>query len=196
MKADDYYTRIFEAVQKRPEERHRDFSQLHDQILTEYINAIHSLSAEQACQNSSDGRTLAQVVAHIAEWDRYLVLAAGEMLAGVKWPQMMRFTGYVDSEGETHSFNSIDAFNEYQHQKYAAVPWDSIQETAIDMAVTFHALLTNPALLNTSLLEKGRTYDWKMPNGQVFPVPIGWFLWNINLEHEGVDHALDLGLGK
>jgi len=194
VKADEFYPRIIESVYQEPDARHREFCALHDQILGEYLDAVRRITPAQACQPGSDGRSIAQVVAHIAEWDRYLVLAAGEMLAGVQWPQMMRFTGYLDTDGEPHSFQSVDDFNAFQFQRYAAVPWDHIRQIAVDTALVLHTLMTHRSLLNTSLLEKGRPYDWRLPDGQVISVPIGWFLWQINLEHEGVDHACDLGI--
>jgi hypothetical protein len=195
VKAEEFTSRITEIIQQAPEQRHRGFSALHDHILDEYLEAVQDMTEEHANCPSSDGRTIAQVVAHIAEWDRYLILAAGEMLAGVEWPQMMKLEGYLESDGRLLSFKNIDAFNQHQVKKYTDVPWNQIQELAVRSALTLHSLMTHPLLLNARILELGRPYDWRLPDGQVIPIPIGWYLWQINLEHEGVDHALDLGIG-
>jgi hypothetical protein len=54
----------------------------------------------------SGGLTIAQVVGHIAEWERFTILAAGEIMAGVQWPRIMTLSGYVEPDGRGQDFSA------------------------------------------------------------------------------------------
>lgn len=77
------------------------------------------MTIQDATRVGSDGRTLAQVVGHIAEWERFTILAVGEIIAGVHWPRIMNLSGYVEPDGQVREFTSVDAFNDYQAIKHA-----------------------------------------------------------------------------
>ena len=194
MKADIFYQRIVEIAGQSPNKRYAPLTDLHTDILSRYLNAIRTMTSKDAARVSMDGRTLGQVVGHIAEWERFTILAAGEMMAGVGWPQIMSISGYIEPDGRTLNFTNGDDFNAYQATKHATWPWQRIQELAIRTATTLHVLFAQPTLLSPQCLEQTRVYEWYLPNGVKLAVPVGWYLWMVTLEQEAVDHADDLGL--
>ncbi len=144
-----------------------------------------------------DGRTVKQVVGHIAEWERYVILSAGEMLAGVTWPGLMSHSRYVEPDGSEFPFRNDDEFNARQAEKYAAKPWAQTRELAIHTASACHRLWVRSGLLGPELLERTRLWQhYRLPTGVTLSMPCGWFLWMITIEHEGVEHVSDLELGR
>jgi hypothetical protein len=194
MKPEDFYPRIIYTAQQTPEERHRQFRLLHEEVLYSFTAALSRINAAQAEQTGSDGRTIAQIVGHIAEWDRYTLLAFGELLAGVEWPQIMNFNGYLEPDGTSRSFSSVDEFNAYCDKRFEGWDWKRIQNLAMRTAVDIHALLDHPMLLTTHRMEHGRPFTWPLPTGVNLSLPVGWYLWEITLEHEAVEHAHDIGM--
>jgi hypothetical protein len=194
MDSEAFYQRMQEIAVREPAERQRLMSQFHTVILEEYCAAVGAITAEQAGRRLPEGRTLGEVVGHIGAWDRYLILAAGEMLAGVVWPSIMTLEGYVEAEGERRRFASVDEFNACQADLHSNWRWSNLQSMTLQMAETVYALFTQPGLLNVETLERTRPYVWQLPGEVRLPMPAGWYLWGICLEHEGVEHAADLGL--
>ncbi len=80
------------------------------------------------------------MIGHIAEWDRYALLAAGEMLAGVAYPRIMASTGYIEPDGAERAFESVTEFNAYQATRHASWPWEDIRDLAIRSATALEAL--------------------------------------------------------
>ena len=80
-------------------------------------------------------------------------------------------------------------------------PLDPRREDAEDPTVggiqPLHRLFADPDLLPTERLEQtGRWDHYRLPTGVTLRVPCGWFLWMIAIEHEAVEHADDLALGR
>jgi len=197
--AEIFFQQIIENAALPPPERHARFSELHHQITTDYLAALHALDAQRAAQPVQSGaevRSVAQVVGHIMEWERFMILSAGDMLAGLRQPRMVtNIEGYVEPEGQTPRFENIEAFNTYQANKHSAWAWEKIQSSAIDTASTLHTLFTQPGLLTAERLENTQPFRKRLPNGAVIQnIAMGWNLWVTCLEHEGVEHARDLGM--
>jgi hypothetical protein len=58
-----------------------------------------------------------------------------------------------------------------------------------------HALFTQPHLLTAERLEQTQRHRKRLYSGAVLEeVAMGWSLWIIALEHEGVEHAPELGM--
>jgi hypothetical protein len=196
VKAEDFYRRVVEIAARPPHERHRLLARLHADVVTRYLDIVQATSPPDAARASSDGRTVAQVVGHIAEWERFTILAAGEMIAGVQWPRIMTMSGYVEPDGRVQDFTGVDAFNAYQTAKHAAWPWEQIRDLAIRTATVLHALFTQPALLPPGRLEQTRACEWHLPNRVTLAVPAGWYLWMVSIEHEAMEkHAIARPLG-
>jgi hypothetical protein len=191
-----FYDEIATIVALPPDERHRRFAAMHDRVTAGYCEAVRAITPQAAARPSSDGRTLAQVVGHIAEWDRCMVLAAGDILAGVERPRFFtRGYGYIEPDGAAVDFRDIDDFNRYQAERQAAWPWEHILDLALRSATMLHALFTHPALLSAALLDQSKEREWPLANGMKVTLTGGWFVWVVVLEHEGVEHAGDLGWG-
>ena len=193
MKPEDFYPLVHLFFLLPPEQRYRGMLSLHEQVHAEYCRAVERIGPERAAQTGSDGRSVLQVVGHIAEWDRWMVMGAGELLAGAASPQMMRMKGYLDPAGQVYSFENIDAFNAAMAEKQAEARWEEVQPLALRMAEVLFTLFTHPLLLNPAALEQGAPEEVTFPTGKTVTVPVGWVLWYITLEHEGVEHAQDLG---
>jgi hypothetical protein len=193
MKADFFYAEIARISMLHPVERHQAFTILHKNTQRQYIPALEGLTAERAAQPGSDGRSLAIVVGHIAEWDRYFLLAVAEMLSGMAWPQFMDQKGYVTEDGQSCLYADIDEFNAFQSARLASWPWQRIQAIALQSSRALFAIFSHPGLLTYEVLQNTRTMTWKLPNGRKVSLGAGWFIWQTIMEHEGVEHAADLG---
>lgn len=189
---DVFYPRLYDAMNRAAGERRACLVDLHAAVHNDYCAALLAIDDRRAAQPASDGRTLAQVVGHIMEWDRYIILGAGELLAGLRWPQMMQYTGFLDVDGSTHSFSGIDDFNARQAEKHATLPWAQIRAQALDAADALYALFADPGVMSPARLARGNPCPWRLPGQPRLEMPVGWVLWGITLEHAGAEHAVDL----
>lgn len=197
MQDTEFYPYVMEAMTFPPEARHDRLLQLHARTLDDYRDVVHAFTADQVAQVvPDDGRTLAQIVGHMAGWERFAVLAAGDILAGIEVPRMMRhLEGYLDVEGKSVAFRSVDEFNAYQAEQWGKLSWPQVRAQAVDVASTFYELLVHPSLLNAERLERTRPTPKRFANGErIEETTMGWSLWLIVLEHQAVDHAAALGL--
>jgi len=194
MKAEVFYHKIVDIASQPPVERCLSLVALHTDIITSYLTAVRALTAQDAVRVSSDGRALEQVVGHIAEWERFTILALGEIITGVVWPQIMNLSGYVEPDGQVREFASVDAFNDYQATKQMGWSWERIQDLAIQTALTLQVLCAHSSLVSWERLEQTKLYRWRLPNEMSVKVSCGWYLWMVTLEHEAIEHAVDLGI--
>ena len=194
MRAEVFYQKIAVIADQSPAKRRFSLIDLHTVVITSYLNAVRAMTAQDAAHISSDGRTLTQVVGHIAEWERFTTLAVGEIITGVGWPQIMNLSGYIEPDGKVREFTSVDAFNDYLATKHAAWSWQQIQDLAIHTAVTLQVLLAHALLVTWERLEQTEVHHWRLPNEMSLAAPCGWYLWMVTLEHEAVEHASDLGI--
>ncbi len=197
MDTGNFYGHLAEVADLPPDERYQKMSALHTSVFEGYMEAVEAITAEGAARVVPDGRTVKQVVGHIAEWERYVIISAGEMLAGVTWPGLMSHSRYVEPDGSEFPFRNDDEFNTRQAEKCASKPWAQTRELAIRTASACHRLWVRSGLLGPELLERTRLWQhYRLPTGVTLSVPCGWFLWMITVEHEGVEHVSDLELGR
>jgi hypothetical protein len=197
MRAEDFYSRVINAAARPPDERHLQLAAIHTHVYEQYLTAVKNMRGEIAQQTlpiDGDERTFAQLIGHIAEWDRFAVLAAGDILAGIQHPRMVTdLTGYIEPNGQQPVFASIDEFNAYQARKHALWKSEDIQSLAVEMATALHTLFTHPSLLNANKLERTKAWQKRLRNGHVIEnITMGWTLWLIVIEHIGVEHAVEL----
>jgi len=192
MRADDFYSRYASLLALQPEGRHAGLRALHTATLAEYAGWLRAITPEAARSASSDGRSIALVVGHIAAWDRFMLQACGEMLSGVAWPGFMDLRGYLDESGERRDFQSIDAFNAFHADAQRDRPWEHIRSEALDRAAAARSIFAEPGLLTPERLERTRPTEWGLTAVKRARAPVGWEIWMIILEHESVDHAADL----
>lgn len=193
MEAALFYPRVATILELPPPERHQQLLILHDGILAGYLQLVGGMTLQFAQRIGRDGRTLAQIVGHIAEWERYTILAAAELVCGATWPRIMQYSGYLETDGRELNFTNEEEFNAYQAAKHAAMPWEQIRQLALRTAPALHAFFSHPALLTAERLENTHPIQWGLPGYEKRPIPLGWYLWIISLEHEAVEHAADLG---
>lgn len=195
MHADTFYDLLVSCADQSPHDRFVTLSRLHTSVVQVYAESIRRITPEEATRIVSDGRTIAQVVGHIAAWERNIIVAVGEVLAGVVWPRLMSRNGYIDPDGSTHNFPNVTAFNAYYAMKHATQSWETLQVDALDTAATLYQLFTRSGLVTPARLERTVRYDrYELPIGKTLAIPCGWFLWMIILEHEAVEHANDLSV--
>ncbi len=140
---------------------------------------------------------MAQVVGHIAAWERNIIVAVGEILAGVKWPRLMSRSSSIDSDGRAHDFPNVATFNAYYAEQHASQSWGTIQAEALHTASTLNQLFRESKMITAERLERTWSYQhYSLPIGVTLTIPYGWFLWMITIEHEAVEHAADLALGR
>ena len=193
MQATIFYKRIVKIATLPPYDRYGLLAELHTEVAMRYINTIRRMAEQEAYQLTNNGRTVSQVVGYIAEWERFTILATGEMIAGVQWPRIMNLAGYLEPNGQSRDFDSVDEFKAYQAAKHAAWSWKETQELAIHTATALIAIFTQPAILSPDILQQTRNYEWRLPNGLKLTIPVGWYLWIVCLEHETITHAAELG---
>jgi hypothetical protein len=192
MKPEVYYPRVAQIFSRPPDERHRGMAELHREVATWYLARLRAITPEAAAGRCAEGRTLAQVVGHMMEWDRYFIISAGEMLAGVRWPGIMAKERYVEIDGASGGYQTLDEFNARQAAKHEGWPWARIQAMAIEAGSILETLFTGAGLLTGERLEATRPFPWRVPEGPRLTIPVGWYLWMVTLEHEGVEHEKEL----
>ncbi len=197
IRADSFYPLLMDIAQQPPDERHRMLADLHANVVTRYLDMVEAITPEGARRIVPDGRTVTQVVGHIVEWERYVIISAGEVLAGVEWPGLVSHARYVEPDGTMFAFRTNAEFNAHQAEKYDSASWEAVRRTAIDTATTCYRLFAQSGLLTAERLERTRSWDYyELPIGVTLKVPCGWFLWMITIEHEAIEHTADLALGR
>jgi len=199
MDVNGFYQQVIEGAAQPFDVRHAVFCDLHSALLDRYLDIINAITPEQAAQpvnQGDDQRTLAQLVGHIAEWDRFVILAAGDMLAGLTHPRLVTTVeGYVEPDGTVLNFANVDDFNRYQAEKQASWSWERIRALAGDTAQILYVLFSDEWLLNAERLEHTLPWRKRLRNGVMLEnLTMGWVLWLIQLEHMGAEHAAELHL--
>ncbi len=191
-----FITEIRRIFGLAPDARFDAMSAFHRAIHAEYTRAVEGITPERAASVSSDGRLVSLVVGHIMEWERYTLFCLGQLLSGVKSRKLLWKNGYVDKAGEPYNFGTLDAFNAFQAGKQQNTSWTEIQSAAINLADTLLNLLSSTAIIKPPLLEETETISPELYDGERLPIPSGWFLWYVILDHEAVEHASDLYSSK
>ena len=194
MNATAFYQQVMAAVDQPAGARHQQLVRLHGEALRAYQTVLNRLMADEVqhpLPNHSDQRTIAQIVGHIVAWDRFALLAAGDILAGIQHPRMITdLSGYREPDGTLPTFATIDDFNTYHAQKYQAWPWEELCRFAEDTASTLYTLFAHPQLLTAGRLEQTSPFRKRLQNGTVVHnITMGWNLWLTMIEHIAVEHA-------
>jgi len=194
MSDSSYVATMLAIAGSAPAERHRRLVEWHGGLVQSYGERLRQLTDADAGRITTDGRTLALVVGHITGWDTWFIQAAGEVLAGCPWPDIMELRGYLGLDGERCGYSTIDEFNASQARLQGGWTWGRIRDQALSTSATLLALYATPGLLTPDRLEATRDYAWALGPGRRIHLPVAWFLWGTALEHMAFDHAEDLGL--
>ncbi|MFX1512575.1 MAG: hypothetical protein ACFFCQ_08310 [Promethearchaeota archaeon] len=190
----DLYRRFVDIAEIQPKKRLFEIRRLHEKMYKVYLEILEQIFEDQAIKIRPNKRTILQVVGHIMEWERFFILAFGEILTGIDWPRVMEFKGYLDLDGEEFSFSSINDFNAVQATKHANWSWEQMKQHAAETANVLYDLLVKNDILTAERLEKTRNFKWKLPRGQEIEIPVGWYIWIIIIEHFAVEHLKELKL--
>jgi len=197
MKAEAFYQRFADLMNQSPVESYRLMSAFHDEIAAAYLAVLRAITPQQAVHVLAEGRTAMQVVRHILEWDRYMLIGFGEIMAGVTWPGMWARKRYVHPDGTDDGYETLDGFNALVKGRYPDTDWSLVQAEAIRVTTMLHRLLTQSGLITPELLDGTRAFNnFKTPTGLTInrPLPCGWYLWMVVLEHPAVEHMEDLAV--
>ena len=199
MHPDEFYPKIHEIMALPAKERHAGMTDLHTQAMNHYVNRLKTMSEAEALSPvtvGDDHRTVAQIAGHIAEWERFIILSASDMLIGLEHPRLMTsLDGYVALDGSTPTFGSIDEFNAYFAEQQKTWSWDKMRAFAIETTTTVYEMFTNPMLLNAERIERTKIWRKRLNTGDIIPnIAVGWSVWLIALEHIATEHVVELGL--
>ena len=165
---------------------------IHKDVLEKYLETLMHITPQEAREPGSDGRSISLVVGHIMEWERFFIQSFAEILSGADWSQLLSFSGYVDLDGKVLSFESIDDFNAYQAEKQASWSWERMLSLAVHTAKIMYALLSSDDLFPAERLDQTRDIAWNMPDSPRTTIPLGWYFWQIVIEHTIHHYQLDL----
>lgn len=196
-----FYQQILVGIEYSPEVRYVHYSKLHQSVLNDFTRAIRFIFEDVADAppvESDEPRSIKLLVAHIAEWGRYALMSAMDILIGLEEPRMINsLDRYVDRNGVERSFESRAAFNAYCDELYADANWFDVQKFALDTADTIHALFTTSNLMTPTRLEATAPTTRTLPSGLVLEeLEMGWVLWILVLEQAAVTYADALQLNR
>ncbi len=192
MRAPISHLELIDALHLGAADRYAVLRDLHRRVFIGYYRAIQHITPEQSDLVSTDGRTIKLVVGHIMEWDRFMIMGCGEILSGLKTPQLMKKSGFLSLNGDESRYKNIDDFNAKRAEEHQSVNWKTIQERALRSAEVLYFFFTNPMLFNADMLEATDPISISDGESGRLEITMGWLLWKIVLEHEGYEHASDL----
>lgn len=195
IKPESFYTYLAKVARQHLEPRYYFLGNLHTQAVKQYIDALHSITDEQAQHQSSyigDTRTRALVVGHIAGWEEWQLQAISQLRTGNPNPDIMRFQGYKDLiDRSVHNFTSSADFNEYLAEKQKAWSWDRIRQFAIDTTTQVYGVFTSPNYLKPELLDNTVEYKYKTPYGNI-RTKVGFYFPMVTIAHMVETHKRDI----
>jgi len=193
METAEFHRHLRFASRCPSEQRHILFSALHSHALATYLHAVRSIDVRAATLVSSDGRSIAAVVTHIAAWDRWTLRAMREIASGSDSPGILTLDGYPCDDGRVRGFDSVDAFNEHAARVSQRTAWPTIREMAVVAGVALYHLCCDPAAVPAERLSATPPLTWRESDREVpREMPAGWLLWAKAIEHEGFSHIVDL----
>ncbi|MDX2076962.1 MAG: hypothetical protein SFZ02_11055 [bacterium] len=199
MHPDEFYPKVHEIMALPAKDRHAGMTNLHTQAMNHYVNRLKTMTEAEALTPvtvGDDHRTVLQIAGHIAEWERFIILSASDMLIGLEHPRLMTsLDGYVALDGSMPTFGSIDGFNAYFAEQQKTWSWDKMRAFAIETTTTVYEMFTNPMLLNAERIERTKIWRKRLNTGDIIPnIAVGWSVWLIALEHIATEHVVELGL--
>jgi ubiquinone/menaquinone biosynthesis C-methylase UbiE len=145
-----------------------------------FMREVQDLSGEQAATPfTDDGRTMKEILGHIAGWERWATAALAEIRSEVTEPAIMSLGGYPEGIAR---YASIDAFNAARMAEAREKPWSDLLE---ESAATFEALLGAAEHTDARLLQATVPFYWPEIGGTV---PCGVYLLMVTAHHYQEEH--------
>lgn len=157
------YQKIFSLASASSEERYTQLRELHPKILDQYTQALRAMTDEEMLQSApnEDFRDRRLVIGHIAGWERFQLVALGEIMAGVLKPSIMNLSGFKLPDGSEHSFRNVDDVNAFFERQQRSLPPAQIRNEAVYSATAICELFTSPTLLPLERRARTEPYQWK-----------------------------------
>jgi SAM-dependent methyltransferase len=144
------------------------------------MREVQDLSGEQASMPwTGDGRTVKEVLGHIAGWERWTIAALNEIAEGVREPRIMTLDGYPEGIAR---YASIDTFNAARMSEARERPWQDVLE---ESAQTFDRLLAAIDATPPEALRASAAFYWPDIGGTV---PCGLYLLMVAAHHYQEEH--------
>lgn len=199
-KTEYFYKSIGELLQEEPETELWWLTEFLDRTTTRYVQRLEQMTEEDAKKEAWGGKTVKDAVAHILEWDRFFIQAAGQIASGVINPTIMNLKGYVTPDGKVHNFDTVDQFNEHAYLAYKDIPFENWvdEESGLffpgvrDQAVKVARVLNVSFSMSSDLLEETEIYSWSPKVGKRFTASCGIYLLVNTIEHKLIEHTADL----
>ncbi|MBF6600720.1 MAG: methyltransferase domain-containing protein [Dehalococcoidia bacterium] len=149
-----------------------------------FMREVQGLDGEQAATPwTADGRSMKEIIGHIAGWETWTAAACDEIAAGSAEPAMMSLSGYPHGIGR---YASIDTFNAARMAEARERPW---AELLASSDATFGALLAAVERTPAAALAQTASFFWPDVGGTV---PCGVYLLMVAAYHYQEEHLAEV----
>lgn len=202
----EWYENIVKISKLELSQKYQELVKLHNKTLDNYINDLNQMTEVDAEELGFDGRKRKIVIAHIMGWEEFQIQVFTDSNPIERMELQIQFKSYVDPDtNDMINFDdpqgdrskSVDAFNQYQADKYSSWAWDDIKQRAIDTAKKLKDCFPDESSEELlQFLENTPPKEWKIHDGLATTIPSAYYLWMVSLKHEAVEHRQDLVILK
>jgi ubiquinone/menaquinone biosynthesis C-methylase UbiE len=152
-----------------------------------FMREVQDLDGEQAATPwTPDGRSMKEIVGHIAGWELWTTAAFEEIAAGSAEPAMMSLAGYPHGISR---YASIDAFNAARMAEARERPWSDLLATS---DATFDALVGAIERTPATSFAQTASFFWPDLGGTV---PCAVYLVMVAAYHYQEEHLAEVRRG-
>ena len=151
------------------------------------MREVQDISGEQASTPwTADGRSLKEIIGHIAGWERWITAALEEIIAGVAEPSVMSLAGYPEGISR---YASVDVFNAARMAEARERPWSEI---LAESSAVFDKLIATAERVSAENLSLTSDFFWPDIGGTV---PCGVYLLMVSAHHYQQEHLPEVAGG-
>ena len=162
---ENWYKRLLEiSSDENLMRRYSSLEKLHCEALSFYVPAIEKLNSKTSSAIIPDGRTKADVIAHIMGWEEWQIEVFTDKDREKRLKEQIKLRNYYDPEEKAHlDFAVVIEFNAYQSKKYVKWDWDKLQKKAKSVAYQLKSLFPPEPLSDwINFLENTPICHWKI----------------------------------
>ena len=168
------------AAAMGPEDQKRRLIEILRSCRFAMMREATDLTGEQAATPwTQDGRSVKEIVGHIAAWERWSASAFEEIDRGSAEPSIMALSGYRDG---AERYRSIDEFNVARMAEARSLPWSDILEQS---SAAFEEMIEAAERIPASSLFATAPFYWPDLGGTV---PCGLYLLMVAAHHYEEEH--------
>jgi hypothetical protein len=146
-----------------------------------FVSAVESLTEEEASAPGPNGKSLKEIVAHMAAWDEWTAAGLREIAHGAMSPSILRLEGHPDGP-----FASVDEFNAASFAWGREQTWASVLDRS---RKAFESLIEAAESLTGADLARTVPYEWRALQ---LTLPAGLYLLLEDARHYAEEHASDV----